>query len=114
MASGDVTVRDTELTGECEFSSASGDVALRLKTLPEEGLYDSSASGDVTLDVDDFGQDFTLVMVARNDRGNIRCPFEFTSEIKLRRNYEQKTVERGSGGPQIELETSSGSIVVNN
>ncbi len=115
-ASGNVHVIETALTGPSKFSSASGDVTVRLTALPEYELEASSASGDVRFDAA-FGNDFTLVMTKREDRGRINSPFEPTSEETFRRNnrqYVRQTVERGSGGPEIRLSTASGSIEVRN
>jgi DUF4097 and DUF4098 domain-containing protein YvlB len=114
-ASGDVDVSDCELVGHSRFSSASGEVEVELHALPAEGLQASSASGDVSFRADDFGDDFTLVLVKRVDRGSIRCPFRFTREEKFEENgqeYERKVVERGSGGPEVMLRTATGSVRV--
>jgi DUF4097 and DUF4098 domain-containing protein YvlB len=114
-ASGDVLVKNSSLEGLSEFSSASGDVELYLDELPHEGLSASSASGDVVLDSGDFGRNFTLVMTAREDKGRIVSPFRATSERTFRKGhntYEEQVVEQGSGGPEIELSTASGSVVV--
>lgn len=116
-ASGDVDISDTELDGETHFSSASGDVDLHFKTLPDTDFTASSASGDVTLNVVDFGDDFTLVMEKREDRGRISCPFDYTDEETFRKHgedYVRKIVERGTGNPVIELRTASGRIRVKN
>lgn len=114
-ASGDVRVRDCDLTGWCTFSTASGDVSVRLDKLPDRGLRASTASGRVTLDCSDFGDNFTLVMVKRENRGRISCPFDFTSEDiyeEWDHLWEEKTVEHGSGGPEILLSAATGSIIV--
>lgn len=114
-ASGDVTVRDSEPSGRSSFSSASGDVKVYLDKLPTHDMKASSASGDVLLDVKDFGDDFTLVMVKREDRGRISCPFDYTSEDIIdddHHTYVEKIVERGSGKPEIYLRTASGNVVV--
>ena len=113
-ASGDVVIRDTELRGWCEFSSASGDVALFFETLPQHDVSASSASGRVVLEVDDFGDDFTLVLIKREDRGRISCPFEYDYEETFEdyHLYERRVVERGSGKPEIELRTASGRVIV--
>lgn len=113
-ASGDVSIEDCEIVGRGKFSSASGDVELELTKLPKEELYASSASGDVHLSVDDFGKAFTLTLIKRQDRGRIICPFEFTSQRTFENHhvYEEKTVEKGKGGPEITLRTASGSVVV--
>ena len=113
-ASGDVVVRGTDLQGWCEFSSASGDVSLYLDKVPKHDLSAGSASGRVVLEVDDFGDDFTLVLIKRKHKGRISCPFEYTYEETFEdyHVYERKVVERGSGKPEIELRTASGKVIV--
>jgi len=115
-ASGDVEVKNSSIDGFGEFSSASGDVRLHLDEIPRDGLSASSASGDVVLD-GNFGRDYTLVMSAREDKGRIVNPFETKSRRTYREGrytYEEEVVEQGSGGPEIRLHTSSGSVVVKN
>jgi hypothetical protein len=114
-ASGDVEVRNSNLTGQGEFSSASGDVTVQLAALPHNGLSASSASGDVMLDVESYGDDFTLIITKRKNKGKIQCPFEYTDEEEFDRHehtYVRKIIKRGSGEPLIELSTASGNVVV--
>ncbi len=113
-ASGDVVIKDTEILGESGFSSASGDVAVYLEELPENDLSASSASGNVLFDVGDFGDDFTLVLIKRKNKGRISCPFEYSEEDTFRDHhvYERKIIRRGSGRPEIELRTASGKVIV--
>ena len=113
-ASGDVVVRNSALLGEADFSSASGDVSVFLETLPESDLSASSASGDVLLNINDFSGDCTLVLIKRQDKGRISCPFEYDEEETFEDHhvYEKKTVHLGSGGPLIELRTASGRVTV--
>jgi len=113
-ASGDVVVRGGQIDGMSRFSSASGDVSLRLARLPSDDLAASSASGRVTLDVADYGDNFNLILIKREDKGRISCPFDFTEErtFEDRHVYDEKIVRRGSGGPQIELRTASGEVIV--
>lgn len=113
-ASGDVVVRGVKLKGMSEFSSASGDVSMYFDTLPDDDLSASSASGDVMLSVDDFGDDFTLILIKRQGKGRISCPFKYTSEetFEDHHTYEKKIVKRGSGSPEIELRTATGKVVV--
>ena len=116
-ASGDVVVEDSTIMGEGRFSSASGDVSLHLNQVPDGGLSASSASGKVLLDAGELSGSYTLIMVADQERGRIDCSLDVTSERTFerdRRYYEEKRVERGSGGPEIALETASGSVVVRN
>jgi DUF4097 and DUF4098 domain-containing protein YvlB len=113
-ASGSVSIQKCDIVGRGKFSSASGDVELQLATLPKDEIYASSASGDVHLDVDDFGNNFKLTLIKREDRGRIICPFDFTSQRTFEDHdvYEEKTVVHGKGGPEIILRTASGSVVV--
>ena len=113
-ASGDVIIRDTMLNGMGDFSSASGDVSLYFDELPADDVSASSASGNVYLSVADFGDDFTLILIKREDKGRISCPFKYTSEetFEDHHTYEKKIVKRGSGSPEIELRTASGKVVV--
>ena len=114
-SSGDVRIYGSELNGPSRFSSSSGDVFVRLAALPAYDLEASSSSGNVTLDVESFARDFRLILIKREDRGHIRVPFEYTSEDTFSRHghtYVEKTVERGTSGPEIRLRTASGSIVV--
>lgn len=114
-ASGDVSLHNSTLTGEGELSTASGDVHVSLDKMPPHGLSASSASGDVTFAVDSYGDDFTLIITKRKDKGHIRCPFDYAKEEEFNRNhhtYVRKVVKRGSGKPVVELSTASGSVVV--
>ena len=113
-ASGNVVVKNSSMDGPGKFSSASGDVRLHLDEMPRDGLSASSASGDVVLD-GNLGRNYTLVLSAREDKGRIVNPFETTSQRtyrKGRHTYEEVVVELGSGGPEIRLHTSSGTVVV--
>ena len=114
-ASGDVVVKNCELVGRSKFSTASGNVNMYLDRLPAHNLKASSASGDVVFTCADFGGDFSLVLVAREDGGDISCPFDFTSEDTFEENgevYDEKIVERGNGRPEISLSTASGEVIV--
>ena len=89
-------------------------MALYLETVPENDLSASSASGDVLLDIEDFSGDCTLILIKRQDKGRITCPFDYTDEetFKDYHVYEKKTIQRGSGGPVLELRTASGKVKV--
>lgn len=113
-ASGDVSLRDVQLDGPSRFSSASGDVVVRLSEPLRYDLEASSASGDVRLEAP-FGSDFTLVMTHREDRGSIHSPFSDATERTFERNgyrYREVRVQQGSGEPEIQLKTASGSVEV--
>ena len=113
-ASGDVRVYETALDGPSRFRSASGHVIVRLDALRSYDLEASSASGNVRIDTA-FGDHFTLILIKRADRGRMTSPFAVTSERTFRRNdrlYIEQTVSRGSGTPEIRLQTASGSSVV--
>jgi DUF4097 and DUF4098 domain-containing protein YvlB len=112
-ASGNVRMRGN-LTGPSEFSSASGDVDVVVESTVAHDIEASTASGDVTFE-GAFGSDFTLVMTKRVDGGSIDSPFEATSQEEFERSgrmYVRQTVVRGAGGPEIRLDSASGSIRV--
>ena len=113
-ASGDVRVSETALDGPSRFSSASGNVVVTLDDLGSYDLEASSASGNVRIDTA-FGDDFTLILTKREDRGHITSPFAVTSQRTFLRNdqkYIEQTIIRASGSPESRLRTASGSIVV--
>lgn len=113
-ASGDVDVEVSALGGVGDFSSASGDVTVRLNGSLTNDFEASSASGNVEFRAD-FGDDFTLVITVREDRGRIDSPFRTTSKETFKRNgqtYVRETVQRGSGGPEIRLNSASGRVRV--
>jgi DUF4097 and DUF4098 domain-containing protein YvlB len=115
-ASGDVRVSQDRLFGPSAFSSASGDVSVSLGAAPGHELVVSSASGDAALEAP-FGDDFTLILTKRRDRGGIDSPFEPTSERQFERDgrtYVEQTVVRGSGRPEVRVSTAAGSIEVRN
>ena len=117
-ASGRIIVEDSDVEEMAEVSCASGDVEIHLSQLPSRLLEASSASGDVEIEVPQFGDNFTMVLTKRADRGRIKCPFEYTDKetIRLHRHDDYLTdrylVQRGEGGPNIELSTASGTIRV--
>ena len=117
-ASGRIVVEDCDVEELAEVSCASGDVEIYLSHLPSKRLEASSASGDVDLEVPQFGDNFTMTLTKRADRGKIKCPFEYTEKetIRLHRHDRYLTdrylVQRGEGGPDIKLSTASGTIRV--
>jgi DUF4097 and DUF4098 domain-containing protein YvlB len=113
-ASGDVMVKKCDIADRGDFSTASGDVSVQLAKLPSGELEATSASGDVSLDVANYGDNFTLTLVKRQDRGRIVCPFDFASErtYEDQHVYEEKIVKHGTGGPEVLLKTASGSVTV--
>lgn len=117
-ASGSIMVEDCVIDELGKMTSASGDVELYLPRLPSMRLDASSASGDVTLKVFQFGENFAMTLMKREDKGRIQCPFEYTESetIRLHTNddylTDRYTVKRGKGGPEIRLVTASGTIKI--
>ncbi len=117
-ASGRVVAEDCHINESAEMSCASGDVRVHFPRLPSYYLNASSASGDVLLEVSDFGENFTMTLTKRADKGRVKCPFKYTDQetVRLHRGDRYLTdrffVERGTGGPEIELSTASGTIRV--
>lgn len=115
-ASGSIMVEDSKIEEAGEISSASGDIELDFPQLPPKGFEASTASSDLILKVPDFGENFSLTLVKREDKGRIKCPFEYTGKSTYRNNegddylMDRYTVVRGKEGPEIELKTHSGTI----
>lgn len=115
-ASGRVTARECIIEDLVEMSCASGDVQAQLSRLPSDLLHASTASGDVMLEVPDFGDNFSMTLTKREDKGRVKCPFDYDDKetIRLHKHddylYDRYYVKRGKGGPEIELSTSSGAI----
>jgi F0F1-type ATP synthase epsilon subunit len=115
-ASGRIVVYDCDVKEWAEMSCASGDVRVDLANLPSDYLHASTASGDVLLDVPQFGDNFYMTLTKREDKGKIRCPFDYTDRETFRVRHgdryrmERYLVQRGTGGPEIELSTFSGTI----
>jgi hypothetical protein len=117
-ASGSVRMEDCRVDQSVEMSCASGDIQARLPRLPSDLLHVSTGSGNLLLEVTDFGRNFTMTLTKRADRGRIRCPFEYSDRETLRLNQgddyltDRYVVQRGSGGPEVELSTGSGTILL--
>jgi len=115
-ASGKIIVEDGKIDELGRMSSASGDVELYLPNLPSRRLEASSASADVILNVPQFGENFSMTLMKRADRGKIKCPFEYTEKETIRLHKHDRylsdryLVQRGKGGPEIKLSTASGTI----
>ncbi|MGB8657324.1 MAG: DUF4097 family beta strand repeat-containing protein [Candidatus Zixiibacteriota bacterium] len=114
-ASGSIVVKDCDVKERGDASSSSGDVDLRLRHLPSERIEASSASGDVTFSVPQFGENFSMSLKKKAGEGKIKCPFPY--DQKVLRYHEDRgyytdrfVVKRGTGGPDIKLATSSGTI----
>ncbi len=115
-ASGRIVVDNSDIRETAELSCASGDLKIYLSHLPSKSLNASSASGDVDLNVPKFGENFSMTLMKRADKGRIKCPFEYTEKetIRLHKSDRYLTdrylVKQGKGGPEIELSTASGTI----
>jgi hypothetical protein len=114
-ASGNVDASEVTITASSSFSAASGDVEIALAKTPEHDLKVTSASGDAVLDFSGNEIKGFIEMAARADRGRIRAPFKFDKEETVWRHdqeYMLKTVQKGSGGPMIEVRTASGTAEI--
>ncbi len=117
-ASGSILVEESKIGENGKITSASGDIELDLSQLPSTGLEASTASSDLILKVPDFGENFSMTLVKRENMGRIRCPFEYTGKSTYRdigrADYlmERYTVVRGKDGPDISLRSSSGAIII--
>lgn len=114
-ASGNVDASEVTIAARSSFSAASGDVEVALAKTPEHDLKVTSASGDAILNFGGNEIKGFIEMAARADRGRIRAPFKFDKEETVWRHdqeYMVKTVQKGSGGPMIEVRTASGAAEI--
>ncbi|UCC43947.1 MAG: DUF4097 family beta strand repeat protein [Candidatus Zixiibacteriota bacterium] len=110
-ASGDVEIDGITILQHSSFSSASGDVDVRLGAGPKDDVSVSTASGDVVLDYNGHPIEGYFEFVAKYRDGHIISPIDFDDEERFRRwgqRYVAKSFTRGSDSPQISIETASG------
>lgn len=110
-ASGDIKAKDLKLSEDASFSTASGDVEVKLAETAKYDVSISTASGDATLDYN--GNDFKgyFEMTARKDKGEISAPVSFDREEEYEKHgktYERKSFTSGGNSPKIFISTSSG------
>lgn len=113
VASGDVEAEGIEITGDSDFSTASGGVRLILAASPGAGIDLSTASGDVLLDYQGNAMMGYFEFTARKGRGRIRAPYDFDNEEEFRkdgRTYLKKSFSREGDSPRIFLSTASGKV----
>lgn len=113
VASGDVEAEGIEITGDSEFSTASGEVSIVLAESPGSDLKLSTASGDVLLDYNGNNVVGYFEFTARKGRGRIKAPFDFDQEEEFkrdRRTYLRKSFTRKGDSPVIHLSTASGKV----
>jgi DUF4097 and DUF4098 domain-containing protein YvlB len=115
-ASGSISVKEGKIEEKSTVQSASGDIELNLPQLPPASLVAATASGDVTLKVPDFGDNFSMIISKGRHGGRIKCPFAYTDKTTYG-DYDDEDddidryyVEHGEGGPDIKLKTYSGTI----
>ncbi len=114
-ASGDLDIRDIVLTGDCEFSAASGDVVVSLANTAAYDLSVSSASGDAVLDYNGNDIKGSFEMQAKKRGGRIVCPFPFDHEEEFEawgQTYIKKTFTRSGDSPVVKIHSASGKAVL--
>ena len=112
-ASGEIKGKKIILKDEASFSTASGDIEIKLAQTPGIDVSLSAASGDVTLDYAGNEIRGTFELTARKDRGKISAPFPFDKEEEVERHnytYMIKSFSKDAAKPVIRLETASGRV----
>jgi hypothetical protein len=111
-----ITLTDCEIGEYGKVVTAKGIIDIGLPSLPKKELQAASTLGEVVLRVPTFGDSFQMVLRRNEDMGKIISPFECEESI-IRRMHENDTyrthrcqIDRGSGGPKVDLLTSSGTI----
>ena len=110
-ASGNIKARNITIEEEGSFSTASGDVEVKLAKSTSADISLSAASGDVTLDYNGNELQGFFELSARKSRGRISAPYPFDNEYEEERHgetYLVKSFKRGSSKSVISVSTSSG------
>jgi len=117
-ASKPISLMDCSILENGNIVSSSAPVDIFIDHLPAKGLYAASTGNEMTLSVDDFGDNFKMVLMKNEDKGRFECPFKCsTSETrKVDENDSFKTdicyIKQGEDGPEIKLSTGTGVIRV--
>jgi len=113
-ASGDIEAKGITIEDEGSFSTASGDVEVKLAETPDADVSLSAASGDISLDYD--GNELKGYFEFTSKKSSrISAPYDFDTEEEFERHgtvYLKKTFTRGSSQPVINLSTSSGRVTL--
>ncbi|MEW5923588.1 MAG: DUF4097 family beta strand repeat-containing protein [Candidatus Zixiibacteriota bacterium] len=117
--SGFLTVEKCEISDFGTMVSSGGDVTVELPYIPVKKLHTASTSADTYLTIDDFGENFDIIIRKNKNQGEIRCPFECTESYTKRfdKNDTFETdyciIKHGRGGPGIDMLTGYGKIIIN-
>lgn len=110
-ASGDIIGRKVEISDNSQFSTASGDIQVRLGAASEYDMDLATASGSAMLDLNGFKPKGRFEFTAKVHSGEIDSPFDFDEEKKFERHgddYVTKAFTKGSDEPLITISTASG------
>ncbi|MEE9442030.1 MAG: DUF4097 family beta strand repeat-containing protein [candidate division Zixibacteria bacterium] len=110
-ASGNVDAMETKFEDDCELSSASGDVLVRLTESLTHDFIIRSASGDAVLDYDGNPVKGYFEFVVKYRDGRIKSPFDYDDEEKFRRwgdQYIRKSFTRETDSLEISIFSASG------
>lgn len=110
-ASGDVVARLVTIKDNSKFSTASGDIQVRLGAPLEHDIRLSTASGSALLDLNGTPAEGRFELTAKVHGGEIDCPFTFDKEEEFEEHgddYVVKSFTKGSGQPLVTIGTASG------
>lgn len=110
-ASGNIDAVGLTLTAASAFSSASGNVKVKLSEGAEHNLSLSSASGKAVLSYDGNELVGYFEFTARDDLGRIVSPVAFESEEQFLQGgvtYNRKSFAAGADVPRVTIGTASG------
>lgn len=111
-ASGNVTAKKVAFSDKSHFSSASGDVYVKLSATPEYDLSLSSASGSAVLDCNGNAVTGLIKLSVEKNKGEIKSSFKFNSEKEITKYddviYIEKSLILNSENPTITISTATG------
>jgi hypothetical protein len=117
VGSGNITGKELVLTGKGLFNSGSGDVSIKLATVPAYAISVNSGSGDATLDFNGNKMEGKIIMTVNKKHGKIVAPFPFDKTEELNDDGDdniriRKTAQLGTKDIEIKISSGSGTAEV--
>ncbi|GHM99657.1 hypothetical protein WSM22_11470 [Cytophagales bacterium WSM2-2] len=112
VGSGNIKGSQLELTGKSTFNSGSGNINVRLATVPDFAIAVNSGSGDAVLDFNGNKIEGKITMVVNKRNGNIVAPFAFDKTEELDEDgYNNVRIRKTAqlGAKDVDIKISSGS-----
>jgi DUF4097 and DUF4098 domain-containing protein YvlB len=108
-ASGDIDGSSIDFTGECAFTTSSGDVKIELSKTPNVNLSFKNVSGDIKLDYNGNALKGYFTFNGKVDNFYAPVPFDNGGKKSKYSPFGTRTIDKGSS-PNISFKTVSGEV----